>query len=132
MRADVAVSGPIVFITLSAEDRGYPIVIENASDYSFTLSQAVSVFAHYRGDSADLCTLQLAAEPGRRAMEKKYSLNAHSEMPFAWDDPMQEEKILRLSVGNQEREIKVLEIGAQVPFKFAVSWAICDLSRHSN
>lgn len=34
---------------------------------------------------------------------------------------MQQEKIIRLSAGSQEREIKVLEIGAQMPFKFAVS-----------
>lgn len=42
LRADVAVSGPIVFVTINTEERGYPIIIENASDYSFTLSQAVS------------------------------------------------------------------------------------------
>lgn len=65
-------------------------------------------------------------------MEKKYSLNAHSEMPFAWDDPMQEEKTLRLLVGNQEREIKVLEIGAQVPFKFAVSQILVNLASHNH
>lgn len=45
LRADVAVSGAIVFVTVNAEERGYPIVIENASDFSFTLSQAVSSFA---------------------------------------------------------------------------------------
>jgi hypothetical protein len=45
LRADVALSGAIVFITINLEERGYPIRIENASDYSFTVTQAVSLFA---------------------------------------------------------------------------------------
>lgn len=42
LRADVAVSGAIVFVTVNAEERGYPISIENSSDFDFILSQAVS------------------------------------------------------------------------------------------
>ena len=41
VRADVALSESVVFVTLNYEDRGYPILIENASDFAFTISQAV-------------------------------------------------------------------------------------------
>lgn len=41
LRADVAINGAIVFVTINVEERGYPILVENASDFSFTLSQAV-------------------------------------------------------------------------------------------
>lgn len=121
LRANVAVSGAIVFININAEERGYPIVIENSSDFDFVLSQAVghehtSFYASGKANALQ----QTAAEAGRRTSDKKYNLNAHQNMPFAWDDPMQEEKLLRLSAGSFERDIKVMEIGAQVPFKFAV------------
>lgn len=42
IRADVALSGPVVFVRLDHEERGYPVLIENASDFSFSISQAVS------------------------------------------------------------------------------------------
>lgn len=123
LRADVAVSGSIVFITVNAEERGYPIIIENASDYDFVLSQAVSPeVAALDFNRADICE-QAPAEANRRASEKKYSLNAHQNMPFAWDDPMQEEKLLRLTYGSEVRDIKVMEIGTQMPFKLAVCFA---------
>lgn len=41
-RLDVALSGPVVFVSLHWEERGWPICIENASDYEFAVSQAVS------------------------------------------------------------------------------------------
>lgn len=42
IRADVAVSAAIVYVTVCTEERGYPIILENASDFEFTVAQLVS------------------------------------------------------------------------------------------
>ena len=42
IRTDVALTGAVVFLTISREERGWPIVIENASDFPFSISQVVS------------------------------------------------------------------------------------------
>ena len=52
VRTDVALSGSVVYITLSYEERGYPIMIENASDYLFDISQAVRSTGPYLRDFA--------------------------------------------------------------------------------
>jgi vacuolar protein sorting-associated protein 13A/C len=42
-------------------------------------------------------------------------------MPYALDDPTQTEKVIRLTSSGQQRDINVMEIGTQIPFKLAVS-----------
>lgn len=45
IRTDIALTGAVVFLTISPEERGWPIVIENASDYPFVMSQVVGLIA---------------------------------------------------------------------------------------
>ena len=41
MRADVKLGGSTVFVVISRASEGWPFVIENDSDYAFTLYQTV-------------------------------------------------------------------------------------------
>jgi vacuolar protein sorting-associated protein 13A/C len=41
LRTDIALTGAVVYLTISPEERGWPIVIENSSDFPFTMSQVV-------------------------------------------------------------------------------------------
>lgn len=43
VRTDIALTGAVVYLTVSPEERGWPIVIENASDFPFVMSQVVSL-----------------------------------------------------------------------------------------
>lgn len=42
VRVDVALGGAVVYLTINTEDKAWPMLLENASDYSFKLCQAVS------------------------------------------------------------------------------------------
>lgn len=44
IRADVALSGPVVFITIVHEDRGAPMLIRNMTDHHFEITQGVRDF----------------------------------------------------------------------------------------
>lgn len=44
VRADVQIDGPTIFVTFSKAEEGWPFVIENDSDYTFSIAQTVSFY----------------------------------------------------------------------------------------
>lgn len=43
VRADIAVEGPTIHVSLNKENESWPFIIENASDYDFIFCQKVRV-----------------------------------------------------------------------------------------
>jgi len=100
LRTDIALTGAVVYLTISPEERGWPIVIENSSDFPFTMSQVLP-------------------QQGRTPpQEKQYKLSPHTTLNYAFDLPSQSNKQIRLVMGSKERVINIMEIGSLVPFKF--------------
>ncbi|ORY90221.1 hypothetical protein BCR35DRAFT_261800 [Leucosporidium creatinivorum] len=106
VKIDAVLEGPTIFIRLDPEDGAWPFLLRNDSDYPITFSQAVS---------ADLPEGTPAEAEKRR---KQYKVAAHTKLPYAWDIPADNNKQLQIVVGGKERIINVLEIGAQIPFRF--------------
>ena len=132
IRTDVALTGAVVYLTISREERGWPIVIENASDFPFSISQVVSALVIWQAGhplmAMHRCAgAQLAQQGRNQPQEKQYQVGPHAELPYAFDLPAQNNKQIRLVTGSKERIINIMEIGSMVPFKFAVSatWACC-------
>ena len=49
----------------------------------------------------------------------RYRLPPRSMMPYSWDFPASKNKNLMLDVNGQQRQVKLAEIGPQLPFKFS-------------
>ncbi|KIY71623.1 vacuolar protein sorting-associated protein 13 [Cylindrobasidium torrendii FP15055 ss-10] len=113
IRADVKIDGPTIFITFCVADEGYPFVIENGSDYSFTLAQRD--------------TREEQANPTNKAAPT-YTVKPHTSFPYAWDYPAAHGKKLVLGAGGTRRVIDIKEIGDLVPFKFYDGQRNCAVS----
>lgn len=123
IRTDIALTGAVVYLTFTPEERGWPIVIENASDYPFVMSQVVSIIiAVFGAEKTNVFRVQLPQQGRSAPQEKQYRLNPHTSLDYAFDMPSQGNKQIRLVMGSKERIINIMEIGSLVPFKFYVSW----------
>jgi len=56
----------------------------------------------------------------QRHTEAAYRIKNRQSMPYTWDVPAMEGKILMLRIENREREINLYEIGPLVPFRYTV------------
>jgi vacuolar protein sorting-associated protein 13A/C len=45
VRADVKIDGSTIFVAFCPADEGWPFTIENDSDYTISMAQAVAIFA---------------------------------------------------------------------------------------
>ncbi|KAK4050444.1 Vacuolar protein sorting-associated protein 13 [Microbotryomycetes sp. JL201] len=102
MRVDAVLEGPTIFVRLDEEKGSWPILLRNDSDFPVTFSQDMP-----EGTPAEA-----------RKRRKHYTLQSQSKLPYAWDLPAENNKQLCIELGGKERVINVLEIGAQVPFRF--------------
>ncbi|KAL9941010.1 hypothetical protein V8E36_000498 [Tilletia maclaganii] len=104
LRADVLLEGPTIFITISLEQGPWPYMLRNESDYTVTFMQASE-----RKDIGEVMDEQVG---------KRYELKPKSKMKYAWDYPAMPDKLIKLIVNGRERNVNIMEIGSQVPFKF--------------
>lgn len=52
---------------------------------------------------------------------KKYDLPPGKDVPYAWDEPIRDGKEIRLRAPDgSKRDISIMEIGSQIPFRFRV------------
>ncbi|KAJ7169902.1 vacuolar protein sorting-associated protein 13 [Mycena filopes] len=103
IRGDVKIDGPTIFISFSRATEAWPFMIENASDYTVTVSQK---------DSG------LEEEGASSKPNAQYTVNSRTSLPYAWDYPAARDKKILLSINGFVRLIDVMEIGDLVPFKF--------------
>ncbi|OSX67568.1 hypothetical protein POSPLADRAFT_1064162 [Postia placenta MAD-698-R-SB12] len=104
MRADVKMEGSTIFVFIAEATEGWPFIIENDSDYTFTLYQT----DQNRSES----------EPSKRSVPN-YPVPRKSSLDYAWDYPAAREKRLVLTINKSRRAIDVMEIGDLVPFRFS-------------
>lgn len=45
VRADIRIDGPTIFVSFCHAEEGWPFIIENESDYTFSMAQIVNTFA---------------------------------------------------------------------------------------
>ncbi|KAK4052926.1 Vacuolar protein sorting-associated protein 13 [Microbotryomycetes sp. JL221] len=102
VRVDAVLEGPTIFVRLDEEKGSWPFLLRNDSDYPITFSQDMP-----EGTPAEA-----------RKRRKQYKLAPQSKLSYAWDLPAENNKQLLIELGGKERVINVLEIGAQVPFRF--------------
>ncbi|KAJ3842350.1 vacuolar protein sorting-associated protein 13 [Lentinula raphanica] len=103
IRTDVKIDGSTIFVYFSSAADGWPFVVENGSDYTFSLSQK------------DASREDQNPSPRHTAV---YTINPHSSFSYAWDQPAARDKKICLSINNSTRTLDPLEIGDLVPFKF--------------
>ncbi|KAJ3800717.1 vacuolar protein sorting-associated protein 13 [Lentinula aff. detonsa] len=103
IRADVKIDGSTIFVYFSSADDGWPFVIENGSDYTFSLSQKDAS----RDDQSP------SSKP-----PAVYTIRPHTIFSYAWDQPAARDKKVCLSTNGSRRTLDPLEIGDLVPFKF--------------
>ena len=118
LRADVAVGGPVVFVTLLLESRGAPIQIINDSNYAFTFNQKVP--DNHMCRSLIRLTLTAQSNPPNRN-DRPYRVGPGRDLQYVWDRPAEAEKLLLLTTPDgRMRDINIMEIGSQPPVKFSV------------
>lgn len=94
-RIEVMIEGPTIFVFLHREEGRWPFRIDNFSNVN------VSVY-------------QVQCKP-------RYTIPKGKQMPYAWDSPSEELKLLTINVNGKEREVNISEIGPTLPFKYSVS-----------
>ncbi|KAL0581607.1 Vacuolar protein sorting-associated protein 13 [Marasmius crinis-equi] len=103
VRADVQIDGSTVFIQFTSADDEWPFVIENRSDYAFSICQNDATREEHNRPSAS---------------HPLYQVKAHSTLSYAWDYPAAKDKKIALLFNDSRRMVDVMEIGSLVPFKF--------------
>ncbi|KIK70982.1 hypothetical protein GYMLUDRAFT_33082 [Collybiopsis luxurians FD-317 M1] len=106
IRVDVKIDGSTIFVYLSSALDSWPFVIENGSDFTFTLWQTDATRSN-----------QAPSSPSSRA-PTIYTVKPHTQFSYAWDQPAARDKKISLSVNSSRRMIDLMEIGDLVPFKF--------------
>ncbi|KAI8995643.1 vacuolar protein sorting-associated protein 13 [Trametes punicea] len=103
MRADIKIEGPTIFVFLNEAAEGWPFIIENDSDYTFSFCQ----------------TDQSRKEGGHGAKPAPmYTVASKTSIDYAWDFPAARDKRIILSINGSRREVDIMEIGDLVPFRF--------------
>ncbi|KAF5375265.1 hypothetical protein D9758_000284 [Tetrapyrgos nigripes] len=110
LRADVKIDGSTIFIHISASET-WPFVIENDSDYSFSMCQMDSSLAEEKSKTSHSNVNPTRSRP-------VYALRPHSTVSYAWDFPAARDKKILLNVDNHRRFVDVMEIGVLMPFRF--------------
>ncbi|KAI0094888.1 vacuolar protein sorting-associated protein 13 [Irpex rosettiformis] len=103
LRADIKLGGSTIFIVISNAD-SYPFVIENESDFGFTI---------YQSD---------ADHPDGPAINRSvptYEVKQKSTIDYVWDHPASREKKLILNMSGARRAVDIMEIGDLIPFRFS-------------
>ncbi|THV04954.1 vacuolar protein sorting-associated protein 13 [Dendrothele bispora CBS 962.96] len=111
LRADVKVDGSTIFVHIEAAAEGWPFVIENGSDYSFTMCQADSNIGEERAVTSPASSNLSKTRP-------VYSIKPHATVSYAWDFPAAKDKKILLNVNAHRRLVDPMEIGVLMPFKF--------------
>ncbi|KAK7468899.1 Vacuolar protein sorting-associated protein 13 [Stygiomarasmius scandens] len=111
LRADVKVDGSTIFIYISAASEGWPFVIENGSDFTFSMCQAD---ANIGEDQAK------TSPPGPSSSKARptYIIRPHATVSYAWDFPAARDKKMLLNVNGRKRLVDPMEIGVLMPFRF--------------
>ncbi|KIM85199.1 hypothetical protein PILCRDRAFT_817197 [Piloderma croceum F 1598] len=100
VRADVQIDGSTIFVAFCPADEGWPITIENDSDYTISIAQT-------DGDRDQ-----------QSSSKSTYTLTPHLHLDYAWDFPAARDKKLSLIINDARRLVDPMEIGDLVPFKF--------------
>lgn len=119
---DAILEGACIFVRLEPTRGQWPFLIRNESDYVVQLWQKVRVPSSSAIAQGLTAVEQLDPESGDADMPasaRRYSVDADTKLPYAWDYPSAANKQLRIAVGGRERTINVLEIGSQLPFRFS-------------
>ncbi|KAF9270221.1 DUF1162-domain-containing protein [Marasmius fiardii PR-910] len=103
VRADVQIDGSTVFVKFITAEGEWPFLVENQSDYPFSLCQKDSTRDEQMGSTKSYPT---------------YNVAPHSTLSYAWDYPSAKEKKIVLTVNGFRRTVDIMEIGSLVPFKF--------------
>ncbi len=106
VKVEGLLQGPTIFVRLEQAKGNWPFLLRNDTEFPITFWQS----------EAD----EYRAVKGR-PRPKRYELKAHSKIPYAWDLPAETNKQLTISINGKERVVNVLEIGAQVPFRFTAN-----------
>ena len=116
IRANVDVSGSTIFVTFDLAEEGYPIIIDNRSDYAFTFRQIVSwstgIFTVCHAERH----VQASHPEDRIPQAEVYELAPHFQKPYTWDYPAAKDKKIVLVHEGRERVVDVMEIGDLVPW----------------
>ncbi|KAJ3917835.1 vacuolar protein sorting-associated protein 13 [Lentinula edodes] len=102
IRVDVKIDGSTIFVHFSSA-AGWPFIIENGSDYTFSLSQK---------DASREDQNLLSKSP------TTYTVKPHTNFSYAWDQPAARDKKICLSINGSRRTVDPLEIGDLIPFRF--------------
>lgn len=119
VRADIQIDGPTIFVSFCQAEEGWPFIIENISDYTFSMAQIVSfqelflLLLHY-------LTGRPFCKQDSSKTKSAYTLAPHSHLDYAWDSPAAREKKLSLTINDARRLVDPMEIGDLVPFRFQV------------
>lgn len=105
IKVDVLLEGPTIFISLRLEDGPWPAVMRNESDYTVVFAQA----SEARTSSGEVMHDEVVGA--------RYVLQPRSKMKYAWDYPALSDKVIKLMVGDRDRNVNVMEIGALVPWR---------------
>ncbi|KAL2157330.1 hypothetical protein VTH06DRAFT_6268 [Thermothelomyces fergusii] len=105
IRVETLMEDATIFLNLSMEQRSWPFSMRNESDTEFTFYQ---VNPNIDDDETD-------DRSGWRLV--RYRLPPRSIMPYAWDFPAAKVKEVCISAYNQERHVKLAEIGNLMPMK---------------
>lgn len=112
--------GPCIFIRLEPERGSWPFLLRNDSDDRVTVCQAVRILS-CEGDGLIRAQDQTESKStSGRPSVRKYTLDPHEKMQYAWDQPALSNKQLKITVNGVDRLVNVLEIGSQIPFRFPV------------
>lgn len=115
-RVEVSIGGPTIWIIVKLETGAWPFTVENASDYAVEFSQTVRCLAE-PGPSLT----QFLQDDRQTVSTATYTVQPHSQAPYAWDVPGVRDKKLRLKVDDATRIVDIMEIGDLIPFRFRVS-----------
>lgn len=106
VRADVKMGGATIFVSYSPAQDGWPFVVENDSDFDFTIAQV---------DAASM------GVPPQARNRPSYTVQRHSSLEYAWDYPAAREKKIQLRINDSSRVVDIMEIGDLMPFRFPMS-----------
>ncbi|KAI9292119.1 vacuolar protein sorting-associated protein vps13 [Neoconidiobolus thromboides FSU 785] len=102
IKVDVQLQGATIFIILEKETGKWPFRIENMTESNVVFYQAVNRDKVLPGFK----------EPNR------YKLACGKAVPYSWDFPSVEDKVLNIAVGPSIRQIDFQQIGALMPFRY--------------
>ncbi|KAI9034346.1 hypothetical protein DFJ74DRAFT_600747 [Hyaloraphidium curvatum] len=105
IRMEASLVDATIYIT--REEGRWPFQIQNSSSVDVKIYQYVS----------DRTKAKLV---GAYSVNNAYQIPKGASLPYAWDSPSVEQKVLMIEIGTTKREMNVTEIGPQKPFGYTL------------